>query len=65
MKMVGFTEARKIHAFNTGNAGLFETREGDFVMLVAVRRWEDIPAALAELAARHLALIETKPIEEP
>lgn len=64
LKMVGFTEGRKIHAFNTGSAGLVETREGDFVMIVVVRKWEDAPAALAELAGRELSLLESRS-EEP
>lgn len=65
MKMVGFTEHRKTNAFNTGSAGLVETREGDFVMIVVVRRWEDAAGELAKLAGRELALIETKSVEEP
>jgi hypothetical protein len=49
MKSLGYTEDRDVRCINTG-AGLVETRKGDFVMVVVVRRWEDLPAELGRLA---------------
>lgn len=50
MKMIGYTEDRPLRSIHSGG-GIVETREGDFVMIVVVRRWEDAPGALAQLAA--------------
>ena len=63
VKAIGWTEHRDITSFNT-SGGTVDVRKGDIVMVVVVRRWEDVPGALAEIAGRQLALIETKPTED-
>ena len=65
MKAAGWTEHRPIASIVAPGSGVVEWREGDFVMVVVVRRFEDVPAELAKLAARELALLETKRDESP
>ncbi len=64
MKLAAWTEQRKIASVIAPGSGVVEWREGDIVMVVVVRRWEDAPAELAKLASRELALIETKSSED-
>ena len=62
--MIGWKEERATNSVISAG-GVTAWHEGDFVMVVVVGRWDDVPAALSELAARHIGLIETKPTEEP
>lgn len=65
MKAAGWTEHRAIASVVAPGVGVVEWRQGDFVMIVVVRRFEDAPAELAKLAGQQLALLSTKLVEEP
>jgi len=60
VKAAGWTEHRPIASVVAPGVGVVEWREGDFVMVVVVRRFEDCATELAKLAGRELELLETR-----
>ncbi len=59
MKLGGWTETRAVNSV-ISSGGVVEWKKDDFVMVVVVRRWEDIPAELARIAAMHKPEPEAK-----